>query len=203
MPKSITLPNHILDPILKHVGEKIHLSPAENDYFSSLLQYKKFPRKSKILSPGEVGRNQYFVIKGCLRIFYLDQDGLEHNAKFAVENWWAFDIQSFFESTPAYYGISCLEDTAVLLLSYDNHAELVKHIPRFERFYRLMMQQSFIALQHRMTQSLSLTAEEQYLHFQQKYPGLEARIPQKQIASYLGITPVFLSMLRKQELIKR
>jgi CRP-like cAMP-binding protein len=140
MKNSITLPDHILDPILKHVGEKINLSPTETDYFISLLQYKKFSGKSKILYPGEIGRNQYFVVKGCLRIFYLDPDGLEHNAKFAVENWWAFDIQSFFESTPAYYGISCLEDTEVFLLTYDNHAELMKHVPKFERFYRLMMQ---------------------------------------------------------------
>jgi len=191
-----------MEAILKHVGEKIDLDDSEKKFFVSLLQKKTFPRKSVILSPGEACKNQYFVIKGVLRIFYLDNEGIEHNAKFAPENWWAFDIESFFESTPAYYGIDCLEDTDVLMLTQEDHAALLKKIPAFERFYRLMMTQSFVALQHRMTQSLSLTAEERYSQFQKKYPGLESRIPQKHIASYLGITPVFLSMLRKQELVK-
>jgi len=191
-----------MEAILKHVCEKIDLNDAEKRIFLSLLREKTFPRKSVILSPGESCKNQYFVIKGILRIFYLDNEGIEHNAKFAPENWWAFDIESFFESTPAYYGIDCLEDTMVLMLANEDHTKLLQQVPAFERFYRLMLQQSFIALQHRMTQSLSLTAEERYLQFQKKYPGLEPRIPQKHIASYLGITPVFLSMLRKQELVK-
>ncbi len=88
------------------------------------------------------------------------------------------------------------------MLSQEDHADLLRQVPAFERFYRLMMQQSFVALQHRMTQSLSLTAEERYARFSEKYPGLESRISQKHIASYLGITPVFLSMLRKQEMAK-
>ncbi len=188
--------------ILRHVGEKINLSSSEKDYFISLLQYRKFSRKSEILSPGEICKNQYFVIKGCLRVFYLDAEGAEHNAKFAIESWWAFDIESFLGSTPAFYGISCLEDTDVLMLNLENYNQLLERIPAFERFYRLLMQQSFIALQHRTIQSLSLSAEERYLRFQEKYPGLETRIAQKEIASYLGITPVFLSMLRRQELTK-
>ena len=188
--------------ILDHVKEKIDLDKDDQDIFMSLLQSNIFPRKTQLLAPGELCKNQYFVVEGCLRVFYLDGEGVEHNAKFAMENWWAFDIESFVESTPAYYGIDCLEDTEVLMLSQEDHAELLRRVPAFERFYRLMMQQSFVALQHRMTQSLSLTAEERYAQFQKKYPGLESRISQKHIASYLGITPVFLSMLRKQEMAK-
>jgi CRP-like cAMP-binding protein len=191
-----------MEAILKHVSEKIDLTDSEKEIFVSFLQQKQFTRKSVLLAPGEVCKNQYFVVKGVLRISYLDNEGIEHNAKFAPENWWAFDIESFFGSTPAYYGIDCLEDTAVLTLAQEDHFNLLKKVPAFERFYRLMMTQSFVALQHRMTQSLSLTAEERYSQFQKKYPGLESRISQRHIASYLGITPVFLSMLRKQELVK-
>jgi len=190
------------DIILKHVASKIELDASGSDIFLSLLQHKTFPRKTQILAPGELCKNQYFVLKGCLRVFFLDGDGQEHNAKFAIENWWAFDIESFFESTPAHYGIDCLEDTEVFMISQKDHATLLGRVPAFERFYRLMIQQSFIALQHRVTQNLSLTAEERYARFHEKYPGLESRISQKHIASYLGITPVFLSMLRKQEMIK-
>ncbi|MEJ0032797.1 MAG: Crp/Fnr family transcriptional regulator [Bacteroidota bacterium] len=146
--------------ILEHVRKKIDLGQGESDIFLSLLQHKTFPRRTAILAPGELCKNQYFVIKGCLRIFYLDADGQEHNAKFAIENWWAFDIESFFDSTPAYYGIDCLEDTEAFMINQEDHAKLLKQVPAFERFYRLMIQQSFVALQYRVTQSLSLTAEE-------------------------------------------
>ncbi len=184
--------------ILKNISKSIQLSPDEENYFLSLLHLKKFSKKEAVLEVGEVCRDQNFVLEGCLKIHYLDEDGQEHIVKFAIENWWAFDIESFFQSTAAYYGISCLENTTVLQLGQQEHEELLRNIPVFERFYRLMLQNSFIALQHRMTQSLSLSSDERYIRFQQKYPGLESRISQKSIASYLGITPVFLSVLRKE-----
>jgi len=188
--------------ILQHVGDKIELSTAERNFFISLLEEKSFAQKTKILRPGEHCKNQYFIVKGCLKIFYLDPEGFEYIAKFAIENRWAFDIRSFFENSPAYCGIACLEPTIVLQLSFDNYQKLLDRISSFEKFYRLMLQQSFIALQYRMIENLSLQAEERYLQFQRKYPGLETRISQKDIASYLGITPVFLSMIRKRELLK-
>ena len=194
--------NDSREVILEHVDERVTLTPAEKYLFISLLTETSFPRKTAILSPGEICKHQSFVVKGCLKIFHLDNDGNEHTAKFAVENWWAFDIESFFQSAPAFYGITSLEQTTVLQLSQEHHKELLDTIPAFERFYRLMLQQSFIALQHRMTQSLAHTAEIRYVRFREKYPGLENRISQREIASYLGITPVFLSMIRKQELTK-
>lgn len=190
------------EALLKKVSEKISLSSAEESAFLRCLTYRTYPRKAFLLSPGDVCREQSIVVRGCLGVFYRDEAGDEHMAKFAVEHWWAFDITSFFESTPAMYGIVALESTDVFQLTYDNFQRLVADIPAFEKYYRLMLQQSFASLQYRMTQSLSMKAEERYAHFQQKYPGLENRIPQKYIASYLGITPEFLSMIRKRELQK-
>lgn len=188
--------------ILENVKRSIALQSEEERWFCSLLTQKTFLRKSNIVTIGEVCREQSYVVKGCLKVYYLDEKGIEHVVKFAIEDWWAFDIESFFQSTPAFYGISCLEDTEVLQISKGNYELLVQRIPAFEKFYRLMLQNSFIALQHRMMQSLALTAEERYKQFQQKYPGLEKRIAQKHVATYLGITPVFLSMIRKSDLIK-
>lgn len=188
--------------ILQHVAKSIHLTEAEAQVFISLLELKPFKKKQSVLSLGELCKHQNYVIKGCLKIFYLDDTGTEHIVKFAIEDWWAFDIESFFQSVPAFYGITCLEDTTVLQLGQQSHLLLLNTIPAFEKFYRLMLQNSFIALQHRMTQSLALTAQERYTHFQLKYPGLEQRISQRNVAAYLGITPVFLSMLRKEDLVK-
>lgn len=161
-----TIPNHARVRIIRHVSEKISLTGEDEKFFLSLLMYKSYPRKEKLLNPGQFCTHQYFVVDGCLRVFYLDFNGEEHNAKFAIENWWAFDIESFFESVPAFYGLDCLEPVNLLQLSRENYDLLLEKIPAFERFYKLMLQQSFVSLQHRMVQSLSLTAEERYLRFQ-------------------------------------
>ncbi|MEO5979491.1 MAG: Crp/Fnr family transcriptional regulator [Chryseolinea sp.] len=188
--------------IFQHVGKFISLTTDEQFFFESLLSRRDYSKRQVILGIGDACRFQNFVLLGSLKVYYLDEQGEEHIAKFAMENWWAFDIQSFFESSPSYYGIRCLEDTTVLQLSQQAYETLLARIPSFEKFYRLMLQQSFIALQHRITQSQSLTAVEKYVQFQEKYPGLESRISQKNIAAYLGITPVFLSMIRKHEIKK-
>jgi len=188
--------------ILGNVARSISLQPQEQEYFVSLLQRRAYDRNEHVLKVGDLCTHQNYVIEGCLKVYYCDEAGEEHTAKFAIEDWWAFDIESFFQSSPAYYGISCLEDTVVMQLSADAYEELVRNVPAFERFYRLMFQQSFIALQHRMTQSLSLPAQVRYERFLEKYPGLESRISQRNVASYLGITPVFLSMLKKKYLVK-
>lgn len=188
--------------VLQNVARSIRLSPEEENFFISLLHQKTYTKKEDILTPGQVCREQNYVIKGCSKVYYVDHEGQEHIAKFAIEDWWAFDIESFSQSTPSFYGISCLEDTTVFQLSQEAHEILLKRVPAFEKFYRLMLQNSFIALQHRMTQSLALTAQDRYVRFQEKYPGLEKRISQKNVAAYLGITPVFLSMIRREDLVK-
>lgn len=186
-------------PVLQNIARSVHLTEQEERYVVSLLHKKTYSKKQELHPIGEVCRSQYYILKGCVKVFYLDEQGVEHIVKFALEDWWAFDIESFFQSTPSFYGISCLEDTTVLQLSQDSYELLLKKIPAFEKFYRLMLQNSFIALQYRMTQSLALTAQDRYIHFQQKYPGLENRISQKNVAAYLGITPVFLSIIRNEK----
>jgi len=117
---------------------------------------------------------------------------------FAVEDWWTGDLYSFLTQTPATFNIDALEDTEVLQISKPNLEKLYESVPKFERFFRFQFQNAFVAQQQRIMQSLSFTAEERYLHFINKYPQLEQRIPQKQVAAYLGITPEFLSMLRRK-----
>ena len=117
---------------------------------------------------------------------------------FGVEDWWVGDLYSFLTQTPSAYFIDALEDAEVLQISKANLDRLYEQVPKFERFFRLIIQNAFIAQQKRINQNLSFSAEQRYLDFIKTYPSLEQRIPQKQIAAYLGITPVFLSMLRRK-----
>ncbi|MBL0742410.1 Crp/Fnr family transcriptional regulator [Chryseolinea lacunae] len=188
------------DHILQNVRQHIPLSQEEADLFTSLLDARVFKKKSFLLHSGDVCLCETFVVKGCVKIFYTDAAGVEHIVKFAVENWWTMDLESFAQQTPAFYTIQALEDTETLQLSKTNHDVLYERVPQFEKFSRLQFQNAYILLQHRLTQNLYLSAEEKYNRFTEKYPGLELRIPQKEIASYLGITPEFLSMLRKRRM---
>jgi CRP-like cAMP-binding protein len=137
-------------------------------------------------------------VKGCLRTYTLDENGVEHIVMFGIEDWWVGDLYSFLTQSPASYFIDALEDTEVLQISKSNLDILYENIPKFERFFRLILQNAFIAQQKRINQNLSFTAEQRYIDFIEKYPQLEQRISQKHISSYLGITPVFLSMLRRK-----
>jgi len=184
--------------ILANFAMHIVLGAAETEVVTSNLQHKTLKKNAVLLDAGKTCRNIYFVNKGCLRIFNRDKEGLEHNILFCPENWWAVDIASFSGRLPAFYSISALEDTEVLYFSYTILEQLYMEVPKLERFFRILTQNGFYLYQRRVTSNLSKSAEERYELFQKQYPGLEQRITQKQIAAYLGITPVFLSMIRKR-----
>ncbi|MDR6804868.1 CRP-like cAMP-binding protein [Dyadobacter sp. BE34] len=187
--------------ILQNLAESIRLDPVETDFFLSLLQGQKLRRREYLLQAGEVCRYQSFVVSGCLKVSYLDPAGSEHVVKFAPENWWAFDLESFALQSGAFYSIQATEDTEVLKVSRANMDLLLDRVPQFEKFNRLMYQTAYIALQRRVTQNLASKADERYQQFQAKYPGLQNRIAQKDIASYLGVTPEFLSSMRRREML--
>ena len=186
------------DPIIENISRHIQLDNAETDYFLSLLQPRFIKRKDFLLRGNEVCRNESFIVKGCLRTYTIDNNGLEHVVMFAMEDWWTGDLYSFLTQTPASYFIDAIEDTELLQISKPNLEYLYKRVPKFERFFRIMLQNAFISQQDRINQGLSFTAEQRYRAFINKWPALEQRLSQKQVASYLGITPEFLSMIRRK-----
>jgi CRP-like cAMP-binding protein len=186
------------DLLLRNISRHIQLDQTEIDFFISLLQTKRLKRKEFLLKQGEICKTENFIVKGCLRVYTIDGNGFEHIVMFGIEDWWVSDLFSLFTNSPSLYYIDALEDTELLQISKPNLDKLYEQVPKFERFFRIILQNAYIAQQQRINQNLSLQAEQRYLNFIEKYPIFEKRIPQKQIAAYLGITPVFLSMLRKK-----
>lgn len=187
----------MFERILANFATHITLNAAETEKVTAALQHKAIPKNGSLLDAGEVCRNIYFVNKGCLRVFNRDKNGDEHNIMFCPENWWGNDMTSFSGQSPAYYNISALEVTEVIYINHQSLEQLYIDVPKLERFFRILTQNGFSLFQRRINTNLSKTAEERYALFQQLYPKLEQRIAQKHIASYLGITPVFLSMIRR------
>lgn len=187
--------------IVENIASRISLSQKELDFFLSLLELKHVSKKEYLLRQGEVCRHDFYIASGLVKVCYRDEKGDECIIKFASEDWWVVDLDSFINCKPAFYYMQALEDTEVLVISKSNYDLLLAGVPQFHKFSSDRWQAGFIALQQRLMQSLSLTAEAKYQLFRDKYPGLEQRVPQKLIASYLGITPEFLSMLRKKATI--
>lgn len=186
------------DLLLAHIAHHIHLDAQEVEYLKSVVQFRKLRRRQYLVQAGDVCKYETFVAKGCLRAYYVDDDGNDHILQFAPEEWWISDLHSFLTQTPALLNVDALEDSELYLFDKESLEKLYQTVPKFERYFRIMLQNAFIAHQQRILQNISQTADERYLLFRQKFPSLEQRVPQHQIASYLGITPEFLSKIRKK-----
>jgi CRP-like cAMP-binding protein len=186
------------DLLLANFAKHVELTETEQAILLSLMEPRTFARKELLLSQGEICRAETFILKGCVRMFSTDANGVEHTQLFGTEDWWVGDLYSFLTGTPSIYTIAALEETHVLQITPPDLEKLYTQVPKAERFFRIIIQNAFIAQQQRIDQNLALTGEERYLRFTEKFPQLEQRVPQKQIASYLGITPEFLSMIRRK-----
>jgi CRP-like cAMP-binding protein len=191
------------DLILKNVGKHIALNERERDFFLSILKPEIFKKKDPFLQEGVVCKDSAFVIDGAMKSFTIDQEGKEHILSFATPGWWISDLYSLISQKPGILNIEAVADAEVLILSWEDQQLLYTKVPKFERFFRIIVENSLVASQQRLIDNLSSTAEERYLHFIKKYPTIPSCVPQHNIASYLGITPEFLSKIRARLAKKR
>ena len=186
----------ILDNISKHIT----LTEEEKTLFLSKTETKKVKAKTMLLNAGEISKYSYFVNEGILRSFTINDNIVEHILSFACADWWIGDMYSLISKKPGHLFIEVIEDAELVLLSRENQEELFHKIPKLERFFRILIENSLVANQERLMDNLSLTAEERFEKFQQKYPSLMASIPQKYIAAYIGVTPEFFSKMKSKML---
>jgi CRP-like cAMP-binding protein len=182
--------------ILENVARFIQLKPEEIGYFISILKKKKLRKRTFFLEAGEVCTETAFVISGCLRSYSVDGEGAEHTLIFAPPGWWAADLYSLISGQPAILNIEALEDSELLILTAAAQEELLIKVPAFERFFRILTGNALVAHQQRILDDHSLGAKERYLRFCKRYPTLMNKLPAKLIASYIGVTPEFLSKLK-------
>lgn len=180
-----------------HILKRVDLTEEEVTRVLAFFTPKKLRKKQFILQEGEVCRQIAFVVRGCLRLYSIDDKGEEHVVQFAIEDWWISDLQSFLTGEISGYYIDALEDTDLLLIERTARDEMLDEVPKLERFFRLLIEKGYVATQQRVACTLSSSAEERYLKFLKTFPSLAQHVPQNQIASYLGIAPESLSRIRK------
>jgi len=187
-----------MHPIIANVSKHIRLTPEEQTYFLDILQTKSLKKKQILLYEGEICKSSAFIMSGCLRAYTIDHNGFEHILQFAPKDWWIADMYSLITQQPATLSIDAVEATEVLLLPRTAQEQLFVEVPAFERFFRIITEKALVTARRRVLDTLSLTAQQRYENFCKQYPTLIYTLPQKQIASFIGVTPEFLSKMRKE-----
>ncbi|GAB3221057.1 Crp/Fnr family transcriptional regulator [Algoriphagus aestuariicola] len=188
-----------IQPLLDYFQQLIPLDSKEKQLVLELFKPRLYRRRQFVLQEGDVCNQFNFIVRGCLRMYKIDEKGNTHILQFASENWWLTNIGSFHDRTPSELEIDAIEDTVVLQINHENLLSLYINAPKFDRIFRVLIEKSFVSTQKRLLQTISSTAEERYNSFLASYSHLNNRLPQTQIASFLGISPEFLSRLRNKQ----
>lgn len=189
--------------LLQNIKRHISLSKEEEERLITLLKSKKIKKKQFFLQEGDTQKHAVFVTEGCLRSYSIDKNGFEHVLQFAPAGWWIGDMRSLITQQPGILYIDAIDDSEIILLLRSDLETLYTSIPKLERFFRILAENSLATYQHRLIDNLSLSAMERYNNFCGLYPSLIEYLPQKQIASYIGVTPEFLSKMLSQAAAKK
>ena len=184
------------DNLIAHINKFVKLDEHEAALVCEAVSLVEVRKKKFILKADEICRANYFVSKGCMRLYFINRNGQEQITQFGLENWWITDYTSFETGQPSIYYLQAIEDSELISLSKKAMEELLLKVPRLERYFRIIFQKVHTASMRRFEYQRDQTDEERYRHFVSLFPGFVQRIPQYMLASYLGFTPQFLSKIR-------
>ncbi|MCF6347651.1 MAG: Crp/Fnr family transcriptional regulator [Flavobacteriaceae bacterium] len=182
--------------LIEYIKRYVNISQTEIDLFNSYLKPRTLKKKEFLLKEGQLCKSRYFITKGCIRLYYIDNKANEQILHFGIDNWWITDYESLINKIPSKLYIQATENTELLELAQENFEELCIELPKTERFFRIIMEKTYIASQKRLEYMFSLTGEELYHKFISSNPEFAQRVPQYMIASLLGMTPEFVSKIR-------
>lgn len=187
-----------MEPLITHIRQQVSLTSIEATTVLNHFTRKKVPRKSLLLQEGSSCHQLFFVEKGCLRLYFVDEKGREQITHFAIENWWLTDYLAFESGQPAAFNIQTVEDSIILQIDRHDLVKLTAAVPLMDRYFRLNLQKAFGAAQRRIMMMYEKSKEAYFYQFIEKHPQFVQRVPQYMLASFLGFTPEYLSELRKR-----
>lgn len=189
----------MFDAIVTHIRKHVSLTDAEADVLSSFLLVRNIKKKEHLLEAGKVCHENYFVVQGCFRMYLTTTKGVEQVIQFGIEDWWITDYASYKTGLPSGYSIQATEKATIIVLDKKDEEEMFARLPQMERYFRRVAEKAYSAQLNRIHYIFNLTGEEQYRLMNRKHPEFVQRVPQYMLASFLGITPEFLSKLRAKK----
>ncbi len=188
-------------PLFIHISKYIELNNNSIEILNKYFKPQTIKKRGFLLEVGQVCRSMYFVEKGCLRMFYISNQATERITQFALENWWIADYFSFMDSKPSEYSIQSVEKSVIQSIDKTSFEAMLKELPEMERYFRIIMQRALAASQNRLKSMYELSKEELYVYFSTSFPDFVQRVPQYMIASFLNLTPEYVSELRKKKVV--
>lgn len=188
------------DILKAHIAKFISLTGEDVAEVLPFFQSIHLKKKQNILSEGQVCKQHYFVEKGLLRMFYVNDKGVEHTIQFALENWWLTDLMSYQHRKPSGFYIQAVEATELMAITLEDQEKLLEKYPVMEKYFRIIFQKAYAANQLRIKYIHDFSSAEMYDRFAEQNPAFVQRVPQYLLASYLGFTPEYLSELRRKKL---
>lgn len=183
--------------IQQYLNRHISLNESDLDLFYSHFEKRTYDKKEYLLKEEDTCQYKYFILDGLVRSFYVDEKGNEKITQFAIENWWVTNTESFALQTPSNISIQAVEETIVFRIKKEAFETLLVEIPSLERFFRIIAENMVMAIQRRYGFYMKMNSKHRYEHFVEWIPDFAQRVPLYMIASYLDITPEYLSQLRK------
>jgi CRP-like cAMP-binding protein len=186
------------DQFKQHILKFVPLSDADFRAVSTYFRQTTVAKKETLLTEGQLCQQQYFVLRGCLRLFFINKKGVEQTTQFAIENWWLTDVMAFERRALSQFSIQAVEQSDILCIDNTSQERMLQQFPQMERYFRYVYQRAFAASQFRVKYIFDLSKEDFYHQFLDSHPGFAQRIPQYLLASFLGFTPEYLSELRSK-----
>lgn len=186
----------MIGKLVEHIRNHIDLDLGDPKGLGSYFEYRSYRKKEDLLQAGKRNDLHFFVVKGCLRMYFVSAKGVEHTTEFALENWWITDYSSFGQGRASAFGIQAVEESRVLAIGPKGQEALLRRFPGLERYFRLIHQRAHAAAQYRTRYLFDYSREEMYHHFVEHFPDFAQRVPQHLLASYLDMTPEYLSGIK-------
>lgn len=188
----------MIQQLLDHIEKSSSLQSGSAGIIELFFEPRTYRRKDFLLTEGQRCFEKFFIVKGCVQLCYLKQNGTEQTIDFAIENWWISDFMAFANSGTARFSIRAIEDTQVLAISGEDQRQLLKQVPELDAYFHIIFQRSYAAAQMRLRYLYEFSKEDLYLNFLRDFPAFTQRVPQYLLASFLGFTPEYLSEVRKK-----
>ena len=189
--------------LIDHINNKIQLTEEETDQFIAAFKLVKVKKRQFVVQPNFTAKYRNYIVKGAFRAYVVADGGQDHTISFAIEDWWITDYNSFIYQQPATMFVAALEESTILQLDFEKEKQLKASNNKFETYFRINAERGLAFYQRRIIANLTLTAEQRYELFIEKYPQIAQRVPQYALASFLGMTTEFLSRIRNKRISKK
>jgi len=183
-----------------HINKFTEISEEEFAEIITYFEVQKFRKKEVLMPAGGSCGKHFFVLEGCLQMFYTNEKGAEQTLQFALENWWITDNLAFKQQRRTEFCIQAVETSEVLFIEFQKQELLLEKFPKLEKYFRNVFEKAYGTAQMRIKYIFDYSKEEMFFNFRDQFPEFIERVPQYLIASFLGLTPEYLSEIKSKRL---